>query len=164
MKKGNILLWTIQEIFLFLFGGFIYYGIEILWRGYSHYTMIILGGLCFIIIGLINETFSYSMYIEYQILIGDIIVTILELIFGIILNLYLGLGIWDYTNMPLNILGQICVPYMVLWLFLVALAIFVDDYAKYLLSELIYNKFKLFTTAYRKPKYNSLIYKKISKE
>ena len=46
---------TIKELFLFLIGGFLYYSIEILWRGFSHWSMFILGGLCFIYAGLQNE-------------------------------------------------------------------------------------------------------------
>lgn len=45
----------VKPFILFGIGGFLYYAIEILWRGYSHWTMFILGGLCFILVGFINE-------------------------------------------------------------------------------------------------------------
>ena len=122
-KLGTAFMWLIQELCLFIFGGLFYYFIEILWRGHSHYSMMILGGLCYVIIGLINEVFPYDLKFEVQVIIGDIIVTILEFISGLILNVWLGLGIWDYSNVPFNIMGQICIPYMFLWLFLVAFAI-----------------------------------------
>ena len=44
-----------MEAFLFLIGGALYYLIEVLWRGYSHWSMFILGGVCFMIMGLLNE-------------------------------------------------------------------------------------------------------------
>lgn len=50
-----------------------------------------------------------------------------EQAFGLILNVWLGLGMWDYSNMPGNILGQICPQFMVLWFFLSAIGIFLDD-------------------------------------
>lgn len=154
-KNGKPLLWILQELFLFLFGGIVYYGIEIVWRGHSHISMMVLGGLCFIIIGLINELFSYEMKFEYQVIIGDLVVTFLELIAGFILNIQMGLNIWDYSNVPLNVCGQICVPYMFLWLFLVALAIIVDDWMKYKISGFLSEYFDIYV--YPRPHYNFLI-------
>ena len=154
-KNGRPLLWILQEIFLFIVGGIVYYGIEIIWRGYSHISMMILGGLCFVVIGLINELFSYEMKFEYQVVIGDVIVTLLEFVAGFILNIKMGLNIWDYSNVPLNICGQICVPYMFLWLFLVALAIIVDDWMKYKISKFLSKYFDV--TVYPRPHYNFLI-------
>jgi hypothetical protein len=54
----------IKYLFLFLFGGASYNLIEILWRGHTHWTMFILGGLCFVLVGLINNLFSWDMFIE----------------------------------------------------------------------------------------------------
>jgi len=95
--------------------------------------MFLVGGLCFILIGLINEVISYEMPFYQQVLIGDVIVLIVEFISGCIINLYFGLGVWDYSNLPFNLLGQICLPFAIMWLPIVAFAIVVDDYAKYLL-------------------------------
>ena len=60
-----------------------------------------------------------------------IIITVLEFIFGVVLNIWLGLQIWDYSGMPLNIMGQICLPFTVAWYFLSAAAIILDDYIRY---------------------------------
>lgn len=121
----------IEYLILFLVGGMSYYIIEIIWRGYSHYTMMILGGICFVLIGLINEGYDYEMPLKKQMFISAIIVTILEFVFGIVLNKILGLNIWDYSDMPLNLMGQICLPFTILWFFLSLLAIIVDDYIRY---------------------------------
>ena len=88
-------------------GGVLYVLIELAWRGWSHWTMFILGGICFIYLGLINEILSWNTPLWQQILIGTAGITALEFLTGCIVNLWLGWGIWDYSGMPGNILGQI---------------------------------------------------------
>ena len=130
---------------LFIIGGFLYYCIEILWRGYSHWTMFLLGGLCFILIGGLNNYIPWEMSIIKQGVIGALIVTSLEFIFGLVLNLYLNLGIWDYSNMPFNILGQICLLFSIAWFFLSLVAIFIDDWLRYILFKEEKPHYHLFT-------------------
>lgn len=131
-KSQSILFYILEYIMLFLLGGSIYYMIEILYRGHSHVSMFILGGICFILIGLINEVLSWDMLFWTQILIGDVIVLILEFFTGLIVNVWLRLGIWDYSNLPFNLMGQICLPFALLWLPIIAIAIILDDYCKWL--------------------------------
>ena len=121
-----------KYVFLFFFGGISYLIIELLWRGHSHISMLVLGGLCFVTIGLINEKYTFDMPLITQMLIGTFVITVLEFAFGCILNLYLHLNVWDYSKMPLNISGQICLPYMILWFLLSPVAIIADDYLRYL--------------------------------
>lgn len=118
-------------IFLFIVGGIIYCCIEIVYRGYTHWTMFFLGGLCFITCGALNEIWSWDVPLLKQMLIADLLVTSYELVSGIILNIILKLNVWDYTNMPFNFLGQICLPYMIIWFFLCGIAIVLDDYIRY---------------------------------
>lgn len=110
-------------------------GIEYLFRGYSHWTMFLVGGLCFICCGLLNEVMPWSMKLRWQMLIGAGIITTIEFITGCVVNLYLGWGVWDYSDTPLNVIGQVCLPYSVLWYFLSGLAIVLDDYLRYWLFE-----------------------------
>lgn len=117
---------------LALCGGCVYYAIEVMWRGYSHWTMAALGGICFVLIGGINELFTWEMPLALQGVIGAAIVTALELVSGIILNLWLGLGIWDYSNQPFNVLGQICPLFSILWIPLAMVAVVLDDWLRYL--------------------------------
>ncbi len=124
-----------KHLFLFLVGAGAYYFIEILWDGSSHWTMALLGGVCFIAIGLINEFLSWSTPMWIQSVIGSSIITILELIVGCILNIWLKLGIWDYSQMPFNILGQVCLLFSVFWVFLSIGAIILDDYLRYWLFK-----------------------------
>ena len=60
-------------------------------------------------------------------------ITLIEFISGFILNIIMQLHIWDYSNMPLNILGQVCLPFMLLWFILSLVAIVADDWIRYLL-------------------------------
>ena len=105
----------LKHAVLALCGGCVYFLIEMAWRGHSHWTMAVLGGVCFVLIGDINEFIPWNMPLVLQGAIGSGTVTLLELVSGIILNLWLGLGIWDYSNMPFNFLGQICLPFSLLW-------------------------------------------------
>ena len=60
-----------------------------------------------------------------------ILITALELAFGVVLNRILGLNIWDYSDLPLNFLGQICLPFTAAWFLLAAVAILLDDYLRH---------------------------------
>lgn len=116
---------------LLIIGGLIYCGLEIAWRGHTHWTMGVVGGICFVLIGGINEWFPWTMPLYRQGLIGSGIVTAAELVAGLILNVWLGLGIWDYSTMPLNFMGQICLPFCLLWILLSVVAVVLDDWLRY---------------------------------
>lgn len=120
-----------ELLFLFAVGGLTYFSIELLWRGYSHPTMITVGGASFVLAGMINETFSWELLFWYQCAISSIMILIVEFISGCILNIWLGLGIWDYSNLPFNILGQVCIQFAFAWYLLSAVAIVLDDYLRY---------------------------------
>ena len=121
----------IKYLILFLLGGYIYYGIEILWRGYSHYSMIICGGICFIYAGLQNEQVEWDYPFWKQVLRVEVFILSAEFITGCIVNLWLGLNVWDYSGLPGNILGQTCPQFALLFLPLSAIAIVVDDFVRW---------------------------------
>lgn len=114
---------------LFTIGGVIYFLLEILWRGYSHWTMFILGGICFVALGLINEVLKWDTPLWLQMLIGGSFITAAEFVTGCIVNLWLGWNVWNYTSF--DILGQISLGSSVLWYFLSAIGIILDDYLRY---------------------------------
>lgn len=124
MKK-----WLKKEFFIFIIFGISYFTLEILCRGYSHWTMIFLGGIVSVLIGLINEI-TPNMRMWKQMFLGTILITVFEFIVGYILNIKLGLGIWDYSNVPFNIMGQICLPFSFLWFVLSYFIIMLDDILK----------------------------------
>lgn len=113
-------------------GGTVYVFIELMWRGYSHWSMFLLGGVCFIALGLINEIIPWEMPLSVQMFIGCAIITALEFITGCIVNLWLGWDVWDYSDLPYNLLGQISVMSSVGWYFLSAVGIVFDDWLRYI--------------------------------
>lgn len=127
----NKLKLLVEELILFVIGGCIYMGIEIAARGFTHWSMGIVGGLCFVIIGLLNEIFTWNMLFQTQCFIGAITITALEYISGCILNIWLGWNIWDYSDRPFNLNGQICLQNCFYWVILSAVAILLDDYIRY---------------------------------
>lgn len=126
----------IKYAILLCVGGLIYCGIELLFRGHTHPTMFFVGGLCFVCVGLINNIISWKMPMIIQMLIGAVIITTIEFVSGCIINLWWGLDVWSYADMPYNLLGQICLPFAGLWFLLALPAIVLDDYLRYwLFSE-----------------------------
>lgn len=112
-------------------GGLLYVSMELIWRGYSHWTMFVLGGICFVFIGAVNEVIPWCMPLWKQTLIGVLIITGLEFFVGCIVNLWLGWDVWDYSSLPGNILGQICILYILLWIPVALAAIVLDDWLRY---------------------------------
>lgn len=102
---------AIYEIFLFLVGGSGYVGLELLWRGRSHISMFIAGGVCFLLLGRIERTkFSPSV----KSLLGAATITAVELLAGLLINR--DYRVWDYRQMPFNLMGQVCLSYSLLWM------------------------------------------------
>lgn len=131
-----------MEAFLFLIGGVLYYLIEVLWRGYSHWTMFILGGICFVIMGLLNEyKFKWSDSLIKQSIISACIITVFEFFTGCIVNLWLGWHVWDYSELPCNLLGQVCLYYFLLWIPLSMIGIILDDWIRYILYLIFHGYF-----------------------
>lgn len=113
--------------FLFFVGATIYVVIEKLYRGYSHWTMFLLGGICFIALGLINEVMPWDMPLLLQMFIGGVIITVLELITGCVVNLWFGWNVWDYSELPFNLWGQISLFSSIGWVGLSLVGIVLDD-------------------------------------
>ena len=105
---------TAKFVLVFLIGAVGYALIEIIWRGYTHPTMIAAGGICFLVFSLIAERMR-SLPLLIKAVTAAISVTAVELIFGLVFNVGLGMRVWDYSNMPLNLLGQICPTFSLLW-------------------------------------------------
>ena len=116
-------------------GGVIYGFIELLWRGHTHWTMIVMGGVLFVLIGAINNYYPWEMSLLIQGVIGAVMVTACELVFGLVINVWLGWAVWDYSAMPFNFLGQICLPYTAAWVLLSIVAVVLDDWLRYLLFK-----------------------------
>lgn len=116
---------------LFALGGGAYGLIEVLWRGYTHWTMAALGGILFLGLGALNRALPENVSLLMRGLIGGCIITGAEFAAGCVLNLWLGLAIWDYSNLPLNFMGQICLPFSLLWVLLSVVVVVLDDWLRY---------------------------------
>lgn len=111
---------------IFYLGGMLYMGIELLWRGWSHGSMFVLGGLCFWLIGGLNQQYP-RMSVLGQMLLGTLIIVAAEWYGGLLMNCWLGWGVWDYSGAPYNLLGQICLPYGLLWFPVSGIALLTED-------------------------------------
>ena len=105
-----------ERIFSFLMGYFMYSLIEIVVRGYTHWSMALTGGLVLAIFYDINS--RKAITVIKNCIIGAIIITLIELMVGIFVNRLMHWEVWDYSDMPLNIWGQICLPFSIAWFFI----------------------------------------------
>jgi len=136
MNTKKLLIHLSKNILIFLAGGLLYFLIEYLWKtcisgSYCHWSMFLLGGILALFIDLENEYIPWNMSLIQQGCLGALAITILEFIFGIILNIWLDLGIWNYSHLPLNIMGQVCLPFTIIWFFLALVWIFLADWLRY---------------------------------
>lgn len=99
---------------LFATGAAGYTVIELLWRGHTHWSMGVAGGICFTCFGRIWPKIK-SLRKIYVPLLGSTIITSVELAFGVVFNLILKKGIWDYSHLPFQLFGQICGLFSTLW-------------------------------------------------
>ncbi len=117
----------------FFVGGIAYGLIEVIFRGYTHWTMVLLGGVVLVLLNLINQS-EISLWIKC--ILGATVITSLEYSTGMIVNVALGWNVWDYSDKLLNIKGQICPQFSIAWFFLSIPAYWVcDNISKKLSSE-----------------------------
>lgn len=129
MNKNILLLF--KYLFLLWIGGSTYVTIEVLYRSRSHVSMFLLAGIIFILCGLLNEIWKWDTPLILQIFIGTILALFGEFVTGYIVNIWLNLNIWDYSNLPYNLLGQICPQFAILWIPLIFIAIILDDVVRW---------------------------------
>lgn len=105
---------TKEYAVIFLLGGVIYSAVEVVTRGFTHWSMTIAGGICLMIIYHHFLTHPDDGILSHC-LFGMITITSVEFIFGVIFNIILGWNVWDYSNMYLNFMGQICPSFSAAW-------------------------------------------------
>ena len=133
----------LKFIILLLCGGMMYYIVEIMARGHSHWTMFLTGGICFVLVGLLNEI-TPKMPLLWQMFISMAVITVIEFAVGCVVNIWLGWNVWDYSGRAFNLIGQICLKNSCYWFFLSAVAVFIDDYLRYWLFREDKPKYKIF--------------------
>ena len=97
--------------------------------GYTSVWMVTVYGFGGMALSVINEVPKYyNLKMIWQMLIGGFALIVIELIFGVIFNICLGLYLWDYSDKFMNLWGQICLFNSVLWVIATPFFIFVCDY------------------------------------
>ncbi|MDF2567152.1 MAG: hypothetical protein K0R90_608 [Oscillospiraceae bacterium] len=118
-----------EYVTIYTIGAVGYSILEILWRGFTHWTMAITGGLCFVFVYLENVKFKRAKLWK-KCLLGSAIITTMEFSVGCIVNLVLKWNVWDYSRMYLNIFGQICILYSAIWFVLCMPLCFLSSFIK----------------------------------
>lgn len=108
---------VLEFVLVFSLGAVLYGMIEVAFRGRTHWTMLLLGGVCFEAIYILNILLE-KRNILVKCVFGAVIISILEFLCGYIVNIRLHMKIWDYSGLKFNLLGQICPKYFFLWFLL----------------------------------------------
>ena len=109
---------------LFSLGGLAYCGLELLWRGRTHYSMFLAGGTSLLLLGKLNRT-EPKLPLFLRAVVGSGIITMVELSAGLIFNR--SYTVWDYRDQWGNWLGQICPLFSLLWIGIAALVLLIYD-------------------------------------
>lgn len=116
MSKKN------KAVIVFSLGAIFYGIIELMWRGYTHWSMLCAGGVSFMGISNIAERLK-NRCLFIKAMLGSAFITAVEFVFGVIFNIILKKNVWDYSKQPLNFKGQICAVYSLLWTLLCLIAV-----------------------------------------
>ena len=106
---------TLELGSVFTVGGAVYVLIELLFRGFSHWTMYFVGGLAVLMLYLISAM-DESLMKKW--IMGTMVILTVEFLAGIVINILLGWAVWDYSAHRFNLYGQICPFFTVGWFFL----------------------------------------------
>lgn len=120
---------------LFLIGALGYGLLEVIWRGYTHPSMSLAGGISLCFLALIQKYLKPLRFI-YRCLAGGAFITAIELLFGYVFNMVLKMEVWDYTPLPFNFLGQISLLYFVIWCFISAPMLILTDLLRQKLNSI----------------------------
>lgn len=118
-----------ESIVVFGFGGVIYGLVEVVTRGYTHWTMVLTGGAVFTALYLINLKLQTDSILPRCVL-GCLIITSAEFVVGCIVNLAFHMNVWDYSDERYNVLGQICPLFSLGWFFICIPATLIADSLK----------------------------------
>lgn len=107
----------LEILTLFTLGASIYCVLEVLWRGYTHWSMAVAGGVSLCALGRCRDKLQKRSFFT-RCVAGAGIITAVEFFTGCIVNLWLGWSVWDYSHQELNLLGQVCPQFFCLWILL----------------------------------------------
>ena len=136
------LMWT--------WGATLYFFIEVIYKtltgnpDHISWTMIVVAFILCIPLERMGDELPWEMPMALQCVLSCIVITITELISGLILNVWLGLNVWDYTELPFNFMGQICLQFSMIWLILSYFGIKIFDWIRYAIIGGIRPQYKMF--------------------
>ena len=111
----------ILSMLLWSWGGTVYFLLEVVWktiRGEPEkisWTMLVLAIFLTASVERCGYQLPWRVPLWLQALACAALVTASELLAGLVLNVWLGLGIWDYSHLPGNLWGQICPQFFLIW-------------------------------------------------
>lgn len=109
----SMLLWT--------WGGTVYYLLEVAYKSLTDHperiswTMLVVAVVLCIPVERCGAELPWEYPLWLQALCCAMLVTAVEFVAGLVLNVWLGLGIWDYSDLPFNFMGQICLQFFFVW-------------------------------------------------
>lgn len=127
----------VLSMLLWVWGGTVYFLMEVAWKTFRgrpetiSWLMLIVAFLLCIPIERCGAELPWNIPIWLQALICGVLVTLVELLSGLILNVKLDLNIWDYSDLWGNFMGQICPQFSLLWFALCLIFIPVFDHLRY---------------------------------
>lgn len=124
----------IELTIVFCVGSIMYCLIEVLFRRYTHWTMFLAGGAIFTALYFINLGLKTRSFVLRG-LIGALVITAVEFLVGIVVNLIFHLNVWNYSSIPGNILGQICPRFSFCWFLLSIVAVYVVVFLHWQLNK-----------------------------
>jgi len=105
----------LKGLTVYTLGGSVYGAIELLFRGFTHWSMLLAGGACFCFMYKIS---SMPIRKWQKWVLGAAAITTVEFVAGAIVNIWLHWGVWDYSKHSLNLCGQVCLLFTLLWFLL----------------------------------------------
>lgn len=124
---------TLEYLGMWLMGGGIYCLLEVAWRGWTHWTMFLAGGTLFLLIGIERGKQKWNWSLIAQSVLAGMTITAGEFLAGCVVNLNLHMCVWDYSNQPYNLLGQVCLIASLGWCLVGLAAVLVYDVLAWLL-------------------------------
>lgn len=105
----------LERAMLFLLGGGGYLAIELAWRGASHWTMFLAGGICLCVLQALAVR---PVCLPLAAGAGASAVSGLEVCIGLACREVLHIAVWDYSAEWGNLAGLVCPRYCLYWFLL----------------------------------------------
>ena len=108
--------------------------LELAYRGRSHVSMFLTGGLCCMVLAALFG--RYALGWPARLLISGVLISAAEFLCGYVVNIRLRLGVWDYTAQPYNLYGQICLAFSCLWCLMALPVSLLGAYVRLLMNHM----------------------------